>query len=77
MTNPPRPLALKPRSNVTNAPHSSLDIVESLMSIDEKKQFLTQCQHSLHHFFQFSEFLHRPIQRVLKYPLLLRVSEGY
>ena len=45
-----------------------------LHEVEPSKSFLVECQRALNHMFPVDERLHRPVQRVLKYPLLFRVT---
>ena len=55
----------------------SLDLISEMMKDPQTLQFIQDCKQQLNHFFPLSEFLHRPIQRILKYPLLLRVRNTF
>ena len=55
----------------------SLDLISEMMKDPQTLQFIQDCKQQLNHFFPLSEFLHRPIQRILKYPLLLRVRDTF
>ncbi|KAL5254575.1 hypothetical protein ACHWQZ_G014129 [Mnemiopsis leidyi] len=55
----------------------SLDLIAGMMKDPQTLQFIQDCKQQLNHFFPLSEFLHRPIQRILKYPLLLRDLQKY
>jgi len=50
----------------------SLEKLEELHSTEPSKSALAQCQRELGHIFAVEEYLHRAVQRFLKYPLLFK-----
>ena len=50
----------------------SLEKLEELHGVDPYKSALAQCQSELGHMFPVEEYLHRAVQRFLKYPLLFK-----
>lgn len=50
----------------------SLEKLEELHGVDPYRSALAQCQSELGHMFPVEEYLHRAVQRFLKYPLLFK-----
>ena len=58
--------------NFCSAFPKSLEKLEELHGMDPYKSALAQCQLELGHMFPVEEYLHRAVQRFLKYPLLFK-----